>query len=185
MSTDRGLIILDRDGVINHDADDFIKTPDEWRPIPGSIDAIARLSQAGYTITVASNQSGIGRGLFDLDALEMMHAKLRFLVEERGGRVDLVVVCPHHPDDGCDCRKPKPGLFLQIRDHFGTSLDGVVAIGDNLRDLQAARAAGATPVLVRTGKGLRTEAQLDGALADVAVYDSLADAVDALLAKSA
>lgn len=184
MTTDTGLIILDRDGVINHDSDDFIKTPDEWLPIPGSIDAIAKLSKAGYAIAVASNQSGIGRGLFDQAALEMMHAKLRFLVEELGGRVDLIVVCPHAPGDGCDCRKPKPGLFLQIRDHFGVPLSGVIAVGDNLRDLQAAEAAGATPVLVRTGKGLATEAQLDGTLADVRVYDSLADAADALLAKS-
>ena len=179
-----GLIILDRDGVINHDSDEFIKTPDEWVPIPGSIDAIARLSKAGYTIAVASNQSGIGRGLFDHDALDMMHAKLRFLVEEQGGRVDLIVVCPHAPDEGCDCRKPEPGLFHQVRDHYDVSLEGVPAIGDSLRDLQAASAAGATPILVRTGKGIRTERQVEGPLADTSIYDSLADAADALLAKS-
>ena len=185
MKADRKLVIIDRDGVINHDSDDFIKTPDEWVPIPGSIEAIAELSRRGYSIAVASNQSGIGRQLFDLDALDMMHAKLRYLVEEQGGKVDLIVICPHTPDDDCDCRKPKPGLFHQVGNHFDRSLEGVAAIGDSLRDLQAAEAAGATPVLVRTGNGLATETQLSGTLADTTVYDSLADAAGALLAESA
>lgn len=184
MGTEKRLIIIDRDGVINHDSAGFIKTPDEWVPLPGSIEAIARLSRRGYAIAVATNQSGLGRGLFDLDVLEMMNAKLRFLVAERGGKVDLIVFCPHTPDDGCDCRKPKPGLFIQIGEHFDRSLEGVIAIGDSLRDLQAAEAAGATPVLVRTGNGAKTEAQLAGTLADTLVYDSLADAAEALLAES-
>lgn len=182
--TEHRLVILDRDGVINHDSDDFIKTADEWIPIPGSIDAIASLSKAGFKVAIASNQSGIGRGLFDIDALELMHAKLRLLVENAGGRVDHIAVCPHAPDDGCDCRKPKAGLFDQIAERFGRALDGVPAVGDSLRDLEAAAAAGASPMLVRTGKGVSTERQLDGEFADTPVFDSLADAAQALIGKS-
>ncbi|MFQ5608725.1 MAG: D-glycero-beta-D-manno-heptose 1,7-bisphosphate 7-phosphatase, partial [Woeseiaceae bacterium] len=141
------LVILDRDGVINHDSDAFIKTPDEWVPIPGSIEAIESLSKAGFNIAVASNQSGVGRGLFDVAALEMMHAKLRLLVETAGGQIDHIVYCPHTPEDGCACRKPRPGLFELIGEHFDYSLEGVPAIGDSLRDLEAAAAAGASPVL--------------------------------------
>ena len=176
------LIILDRDGVINEDSDAFVKTADEWRPIAGSVDAIARLSAAGFTVAVATNQSGIARGLFDRDALEEMHAKLLSLVAEAGGRVDRIVVCPHGPDDGCDCRKPKPGLLEQLGRHYGLSLAGVPVIGDSRRDLEAALAVGARPILVRTGKGKSTERGLDGALASIDVFDSLADAADSLVA---
>ncbi len=174
----RKLIILDRDGVINRDSKEFVKSPEEWVPLPGSIDAIAWLSKAGYTLAVASNQSGLARGLFDRDTLEAMHAKLHGLVAEAGGHIDRIVVCPHGPDDGCDCRKPKPGLLLQLGSHYGQSLEGVIVIGDSLRDLEAAAAVNSRPVLVRTGNGAETEKKLEGELADIEVFDSLADAAD-------
>ena len=176
------LIILDRDGVINRDSKEFVKNTDEWQPIPGSIDAISRLSQAGYTLAVASNQSGLARGLFAEADLAAMHAKLHGLVEAAGGRIDRIVVCPHGPDDGCDCRKPKPGLLRQLAEHYGRELGGVPVVGDSLRDLEAAAAVGARPILVRTGNGQRTEAQLPAALADIDVFDSLADVADRLIA---
>lgn len=178
------IVILDRDGVINRDSKDFVKSAAEWIPLPGSIDAIAALSAAGYTIAVASNQSGLARGLFDETALDAMHAKLRTLVEAAGGRIDHIVVCPHGPDDGCDCRKPEPGLYRQIAEHFSAGLDGVPIIGDSLRDLEAAIAAGATPILVRTGNGLKTETLLQGKLEAVPVFDDLATAVDSLVSDS-
>ncbi len=177
----RGLIILDRDGVINRDSAAFVKSADEWRPLPGSIGAIADLSKAGFTVAVASNQSGLARGLFDRAALRGMHRKLRRLVGAQGGRVDRIVVCPHGPDDGCSCRKPLPGLLHRLARHYEASLEGVPVIGDSARDLEAARAAGATPLLVRTGNGTRTEASLDDAFAGIAIYDDLAAAAAALL----
>ena len=169
-------MILDRDGVINRDSAAFVKSPDEWLPLPGSIDAIATLCDAGYTVAIASNQSGLARGLFDRSALRAMHRKLRRLVASAGGRIDRIVVCPHGPDDGCVCRKPKPGLLQRLARHYETSLAGVPVIGDSLRDLEAAAAAGATPVLVRSGNGKKTEARLPGALRNVAVFDDLAAA---------
>ena len=168
------LVILDRDGVINRDSNDFVKSADEWLPLPGSIGAIAALSADGFKIAIASNQSGLARGLFDEAALEAMHAKLRALVEAAGGNVDHIVVCPHGPDDGCDCRKPEPGLYRQIAAHFDTELDGVPVVGDSIRDLEAALAAGAKPVLVRSGNGLKTESLLRGKLVSVPVFDDLA-----------
>lgn len=174
------LVILDRDGVINRDSPDFVKTAEEWQPLPGSIDAIATLSKAGFTVAVASNQSGLARGLFNQDALDAMHCKLHKLVAAAGGRVDRIVVCPHGPDDGCDCRKPAPGLYLRLARDYDVSLDEVPAIGDSLRDLQAAAAAGATPILVRTGNGRRTEASLPKKLRAIAIYDDLAAAAQAL-----
>lgn len=179
-----GLLILDRDGVINEDSEDFVKTPDEWLPIPGSIEAISALSRAGFAIAVASNQSGLARGLIDADALAAMHDKFRGLVSDAGGQVDLIVYCPHGPDDDCDCRKPRPGLYRQIAAHFGVGLDGVPAIGDSLRDLEAAAAAGASPMLVRTGNGARTETALSGELAYLPVFDDLAAAALHILSDS-
>lgn len=177
----RGLVILDRDGVINKDSAEFVKSADEWRPLPGSISAIARLSRAGYTVAVASNQSGLARGLLDRNALRSMHRKLRRLVAAEGGRVDRIVVCPHGPDDGCACRKPLPGLLNRLARHYDTSLSGVPMVGDSLRDLQAAASAGATPILVRTGHGIETSRQLPDDLRGVRVYDDLAAfAADAL-----
>ena len=177
----RGLLILDRDGVINQDSPKFVKNTDEWLPIPGSIEAIGKLSRAGYTVAVASNQSGLARGLFDRKALRAMHRKLRRLVAAEGGHIDRIVVCPHGPDDGCHCRKPAPGLLLRLARYYGTSLDGVPAVGDSLRDLEAAVAAGATPILVRTGNGKAIASRLPKGLRSVPVFDDLAAVADALL----
>lgn len=174
------LAILDRDGVINADSDAFIKSVDEWQPLPGSIEAIARLKHAGWQVAVATNQSGIGRGLFDEATLHAMHAKLAALLAEQGAALDLIVWCPHAPGQVCDCRKPLPGLFHQVAQRLGRSLDGAVAIGDSLRDLQAAVAVGVRPVLVRSGKGERTLAK-GGVPEGTAVYADLAQAVQALL----
>ena len=174
------LVILDRDGVINHDSDQFIKSPEEWRPIPGSLEAIAKLNQAGYRVVVASNQSGLGRGLFCMATLNRIHAKMHKLVAQHGGRIDAVFLCPHPADAKCGCRKPHPGLFRDIASRYHQDLKGVPAIGDALRDLEAALEVGAKPILVRTGKGRRT---LEGGdlPGGVEVYDDLADAVRALI----
>ncbi len=177
------LVILDRDGVINEDSDNYIKSVDEFVPLPGSLAAIARLNRAGYTVAVATNQSGVGRGLFDLATLGAMHEKLARLLAAEGGRVDRVFYCPHSPDDACDCRKPLPGLMHQIAEHYAVPLTGVPVIGDSLRDLDAARTVGARPLLVKTGKGQRTLAAGEG-LDDVPVYADLAAAVDDLVAPS-
>lgn len=174
-------MILDRDGVINRESREFVKSADEWLPLPGSIGAIAALSNAGYTVTVASNQSGLARGLFDADALQSMHDKLHGLVAAQGGHIDRIVVCPHGPDDNCDCRKPRPGLLLQLGEHYGVALSGVPVIGDSLRDLEAAIVAGARPILVRTGNGREAERQLVGVFAGVEVFDDLAAAAAALV----
>ena len=181
----KGLIVLDRDGVINHDSEDFIKSEDEWRPIPGSLEAIAALTKAGFTLAIASNQSGIARGLFDQATLDAMHAKMLRLVHDSGGRISRIVYCPHGPDDGCDCRKPRPGLLEQLARHFDTSLAGVPVVGDSLRDLEAAASVGARPILVRSGKGRRTEATLPERFASVAVYDDLAAAAHDLIDETA
>ena len=147
------LVILDRDGVINHDSDQYIKSPEEWKPIPGSLAAIARLNQAGYRVVVATNQSGIGRGLFETDTMIAIHDKMFKALAQVGGHIDAIFFCPHTNDDNCECRKPKAGMFREIAARFNADLAGVPAIGDSLRDLQAAAAAGAQPVLVLTGKG--------------------------------
>jgi D-glycero-D-manno-heptose 1,7-bisphosphate phosphatase len=177
----KGLLILDRDGVINQDSKDFVKNAAECVPLPGSIEAIARLSRAGYTVAIATNQSGLARGLFDEAALDAMHDKLRRLVADAGGSLGMIVYCPHGPDAKCDCRKPRPGLLLQLAAAYDTALETVPVIGDSRRDLEAALAAGARPVLVRTGNGTRTEADLDAALADIPVFDNLAAVADGLL----
>ncbi len=175
------LIVLDRDGVINRDSRHFVKSPDEWQPLPGSVEAIAELSRAGFTVTVASNQSGLARGLFDRNALRAMHRKLRRLVAANGGRIDRIVVCPHGPDDRCSCRKPAPGLLRRLGRHYGVAMKDVPVIGDSLRDLQAAVAVDARPVLVLTGNGRRTRRALTGDLAGIDVFDDLASAADALI----
>jgi len=176
----RGLIILDRDGVINRDSSTFVKNADEWLPLTGSIGAIADLSRAGFTVTVASNQSGLARGLFDRSALRAMHRKLRRLVEAEGGRIDRIVVCPHGPDSDCNCRKPRPGLLRRLARHYKTPLEGVPVVGDSLRDLQAAAAVGARPVLVRTGNGEKTASCLPDDLLSVPIFDDLAAIAAAL-----
>lgn len=155
------LIILDRDGVINYDSDQFIKSPEEWRPIPGSLEAIARLNQAGYRVVVATNQSGIGRGLFDMPTLNAIHDKMHKSLALVGGRLDAIFFCPHTSESACACRKPKSGMLEEIATRYGVSLHGVPAVGDSLRDLQAAAAVGAQPYLVLTGKGEKTRAKGD------------------------
>jgi D-glycero-D-manno-heptose 1,7-bisphosphate phosphatase len=162
------LVILDRDGTINEDRDDYVKSPEEWIPIPGALEAISRLNHAGWHTVVASNQSGIGRGLFDMATLNAMHLKMAQLLNKEGGRVDAVFFCPHTPEDQCDCRKPLPGLFQQIGMRYGTSLDQVPVVGDVLRDLQAGASAGCAPHLVRTGKAARmSEAEIESICAQV------------------
>ena len=150
------LAILDRDGVINLDSPHFIKSPDEWIPIEGSLEAIARLSQAGWRVVIASNQSGLARGLFSMETLNAIHAKLRHELSHVGGHIDSIFVCPHGPDDGCECRKPRDGLFRDIARRYDISLSGVPAVGDSLRDLQASFSAGCSPWLVLTGNGEKT-----------------------------
>jgi D-glycero-D-manno-heptose 1,7-bisphosphate phosphatase len=174
------LIILDRDGVINHDSDNFIKSPDEWVPIPGSLEAIARLHQAGYRVVVATNQSGVARGLFNIFTLNAIHQKLHTAVKLVGGEIDAIFFCPHAADDNCDCRKPKAGLLHEIAKRFDISLKGVPTVGDSLRDLQAGFVAGCTPYLVLTGKGQKTQAK-GGLPPGTTVYPDLAAVVDHLL----
>ena len=174
------LIILDRDGVINHDSDHYIKSTDEWQPIAGSLQAIARLKQADYKIAVATNQSGVGRGLFGFDTLNLMHSKMLKMAVDAGGGIDAVFFCPHLPEEDCACRKPKPGLLLDIAERFGVDLKDVPVVGDSLRDLQSAQQVGASPYLVRTGKGERTIAQGEG-LEGIPIYDDLAAVVDKIL----
>ena len=167
------LVILDRDGVINRDSDAYIKNPAEWHPLPGSLEAIARLTQAGFRVVVATNQSGIGRGLFEVATLNAIHDRMHRAVAQAGGRIDAVFYCPHAQEADCTCRKPKPGLLEEIGRRFNTDLAGVPVIGDALRDLQAVAAVGATPILVLTGKGAKT--QKDGELpTGTLVYDDLA-----------
>ena len=175
------LIILDRDGVINHDSAAYIKSPQEWRPITGSLNAIARLNQAGFHVIVASNQSGVGRGLFDMAALNAIHDKMHKALAQAGGRVDAIFFCPHVADDNCNCRKPKVGMLEDIAHRLNTNLHGVPMVGDSLRDLQAAVAAQAAPMLVLTGNGKKTQ-RAGGLPPDTRVFADLAAAVDALAA---
>ncbi|MBV8621931.1 D-glycero-beta-D-manno-heptose 1,7-bisphosphate 7-phosphatase [Herbaspirillum sp. NPDC087042] len=175
------LIILDRDGVINHDSDAFIKSPDEWIPIKGSLEAIARLNQAGYRVVVATNQSGVARGLFDIQTLNAIHQKMHSAAQQVGADIDAVFFCPHSADDNCDCRKPKPGMFHEIAKRFNISLRGGVAtVGDSLRDLQAGYVAGCAPYLVLTGKGEKTQAK-GGLPPGTLVYPDLSAVVDFIL----
>lgn len=167
------LVILDRDGTINHDSDSHVKSTEEWSPIEGSLEAIARLTQAGYRVVVATNQSGIARGLFDTTTLIAIHDKLQKAVAQAGGRIDAFFFCPHAADSDCDCRKPKPGMLLEIARRFNVALADVYMVGDAQRDLEAAAAAGAKPVLVLTGKGGKTKS--DGKMpAGTEVFPDLA-----------
>ncbi len=176
------LIILDRDGVLNEDSDAFIKTTDEWIPLPGSAEAVGRLTQAGYAIAIATNQSGVARGYFTLETLQAMHDKMAALAAEHGGKFAHIAFCPHGPDDGCDCRKPLPGLIHQIEKALGVSAEGCWMVGDSIRDLEAGVAAGCKPVLVRTGKGEKSIAKLAAAgLSQAQVFDNLAAFADFVL----
>lgn len=174
------LIILDRDGVINEDSAAYIKHPDEWIPIPGSLQAIARLHQAGWTVAIASNQSGLARGYFDTTTLTAIHRKMRKELANLGGSIDAIFVCPHGPDDHCSCRKPLPGLFHDIARRYDISLENVPAIGDSMRDLKASYEAGCSPWLVQTGNGAKTIKQ-DDIPPGTRFAENLADAVDQIL----
>lgn len=174
------LIILDRDGVINEDSDAFIKTPNEWIPLPGSLDAIARLTKAGYTIVVATNQSGLGRGYFDIMTLNAIHQKMQNAVKAAGGQIEAIFFCPHTASDNCDCRKPRQGMFSTISERFDTPLEDVPSVGDSLRDLQAAFLAGCTPILVLSGKGKKT-LENGGLPPKTIIFDDLSAVADHLL----
>jgi D-glycero-D-manno-heptose 1,7-bisphosphate phosphatase len=178
------LVILDRDGTINEDRDDYVKSPDEWVPIPGALEAIARLNHGGWHVVVATNQSGLGRGLFDMAALNAMHVKMNTLLAQAGGRVDAVFFCPHTRDEGCDCRKPLPGLVEQIGQRYGVRLEQVPIVGDSLRDQQAGAVLGCEPHLVRTGKVARLDeagiAAIAAQVPGTRVHDDLAAFVEFL-----
>lgn len=181
------LLILDRDGVINKESADFIKSPEEWEPIKGSLEAIAQLSQANYHIVIVTNQSGVGRGLFSADTLGKIHVQMIERIHQYGGKIQCILFCPHKPEDKCTCRKPNIGMYTELGERLGTSFKGVYSLGDSLRDLQAAKSAGATPVLVKTGNGKKTLKEIrseeQSALADTLVFDSLASFTQALLAQ--
>lgn len=173
------LIILDRDGVINFDSDQFIKHPDEWKPIPGSLEAIARLTREGWRVVVATNQSGLARGLLEMATLNAIHAKMHKAVMVAGGRIEAVFYCPHSAEMECECRKPKWGMFVEISIRYASDLRDVPVVGDSLRDLSAAAAMGAKPILVKSGKGIKTLAA-GGLPTGTMVYENLADAVNYL-----
>jgi len=172
-------IILDRDGVINFESDAFIKSPDEWRPIPGSLEAIVRFHRAGWKVLVATNQSGLARGLFDDKTLAAIHAKMHRAVQDAGGWIDDLAFCPHGPDSDCPCRKPKPGLLLHLAHKWRLDLNTVPCVGDSLRDLQAAQAVGCSPILVQTGNGRKTERE--ALPAGTRVFADLGAVAEALL----
>ncbi|MFZ2541480.1 MAG: D-glycero-beta-D-manno-heptose 1,7-bisphosphate 7-phosphatase [Gallionella sp.] len=175
------LIILDRDGVINYDSDQFIKSPDEWKPIPGSLEAIAQLNQAGYHVVVSTNQSGVGRGLFDMATLNAIHNKMHKACALVGARIDAVFFCPHAAEENCHCRKPKSGMLEEIAVRYNLSdLNGVPTVGDSLRDLQSVATLGAKPYLVLTGKGMKTQAA-GGLPEDTQVFADLATVVAKLV----
>lgn len=181
------LVILDRDGTVNEDSNDYIKSPDEWTPLPGALEAIARLNHAGWHVVIASNQSGLGRGLFDVSTLNAMHAKMHGLLADVGGRVDAVFYCPHAPEAGCHCRKPEPGLLEQIGERYGIDLKGVPMVGDTLNDVLVAVAAGCEPHLVLTGKGAAYSAHElpDNFPNETCVHADLSAFADFLIAREA
>ncbi len=172
-------VILDRDGVINRDSAEFVKTPDEWQPLPGSIQAIAALCAAGFRVAIASNQSGVGRGLLDAAALDAIHRKMMTAVGTAGGRIATTEYCPHRPDADCECRKPRTGLLQRIADTLEIDLANVPCIGDSRRDIEAALAVGARPILVLTGNGRRT--LKEGLDSDIEVYHDLKEAAEELI----
>lgn len=171
------LIVLDRDGVINFESDEYIKSPDEWIPIPGSLSAIAALKKAGHIVVVATNQSGVGRGYYSEETLAQIHAKFRHLLKELHCDIDGIFYCPHRPDENCDCRKPKSGLFNQIKAQFSADWSTAFSVGDALRDIQAAQGVGCPAALVRTGRGKMTEEKGVG-LEGIEVFDDLAQFVE-------
>jgi D-glycero-D-manno-heptose 1,7-bisphosphate phosphatase len=178
------LIILDRDGVINQDSDSYIKNPDEWIPITDSLQAIAKLSRAGYRVFIATNQSGLARGLFDIETLNAIHRKMVDAVQEVGGSIEAILFCPHGPDEGCDCRKPRPGLYREIAKRTQQTLQDVPIVGDSARDIEAAIDVMAQPILVLTGKGRAESEQLKRTHPEVPVFKDLISVTDALIKRS-
>ena len=176
-------IALDRDGVINEDSDQYIKVPSEWHPIPGSIDAIAKLTQAGFRIAVISNQSGLSRGLFDLSALNAIHRRFRDCLSLSGGRIEMILFCPHAPWDKCACRKPLAGLFDELSRRLGIPLAGVPFVGDSITDIEAGSQVGMEPILVRSGKGQKTLTEFPERLAGVRVFRDLKQLADSIIAR--
>ena len=176
------LVILDRDGVINQDSDSYIRSAEEWVPIPGSLEAVARLNHSGFRIVVATNQSGLARGYFSIDTVNAMHRKMRRELAVLGAQIEAIFFCPHGPDAGCGCRKPFPGLLEDIGNRLQIELAGIPVIGDSYRDIQAATAVGASPLLVLSGKGERTLEEHRQELSGIPVFKDLASAADALLA---
>lgn len=172
-------VLLDRDGVINVDSDEFIKSPEEWQPLPGSLEAIALLNRHGYKVAVITNQSGIGRGLFNVATLDSIHAKMQRLVTEQGGEISAIYYCPHLPDEACDCRKPKPGLLQRFSQEQQIPLKDVYVVGDSWRDIQSGIAVQATSLLVKTGKGLRTLA--DHPEPNIPVFEDLYAAAEYII----
>ncbi len=186
MNTHLKLVILDRDGTINRASDEFVKSPEEWQPLSGSLEAISRLNHAGFHVVLATNQSGLGRGLFDMAALNAVHSHMVKVVAAAGGRIDAIFYCPHAPDEGCTCRKPAPGLLHQIQERYGIDLRGVPYVGDSLRDMQAAHAAGCAPHLVLTGRHPDIQGQALPATfpAQTQVHANLSAFVDHLLGET-
>ncbi|MCU7929742.1 MAG: D-glycero-beta-D-manno-heptose 1,7-bisphosphate 7-phosphatase [Candidatus Thiodiazotropha sp. (ex Codakia rugifera)] len=178
------LLILDRDGVINQDSDAYIKSPEEWQPIPGSLQAIARLSRAGFLVFVATNQSGLARGLFDIETLNAIHRKMSDAVQAVGGHINAVLFCPHGPNDNCNCRKPMPGLYHEIAHRSQLTLQDVPIVGDSLRDIEAAISVKAHPILVRSGKGEITLPTLKKIYPNVPVFKDLISVSEALINKT-
>ncbi|MDM7463195.1 D-glycero-beta-D-manno-heptose 1,7-bisphosphate 7-phosphatase [Tepidimonas taiwanensis] len=184
---DLRLVVIDRDGTLNQDPEDFLHGPDDWQPLPGALEAIARLNEAGWRVVVASNQAGLGRGLFDLDTLNAIHARMHKAVAQAGGRIEAVFFCPHAPEDACDCRKPAPGLFRQIAARFGTSPSQLVVVGDSVRDAGAGVAAGCDTHLVLTGQSAawRGVGRPPGVPQAVALHDDLLAFAEALVERDA
>lgn len=182
MATATRLVVLDRDGVINRESDAFIKSPAEWVPIEGSVEAVALLANGGFTVAIATNQSGLGRELYDRQALYAIHRKMRKAVAKAGGAIGRIVYCPHLPEAGCECRKPAAGLLERLGRFYGVPMRGVPVVGDSERDLQAAVAIGARPILVLTGNGQKTREALESRGAHVETYDDLLGAATSLVA---
>jgi D-glycero-D-manno-heptose 1,7-bisphosphate phosphatase len=174
-------VLIDRDGVLNHESDQFIKSPEEWLPIEGSLEAIALLNQHGYKVVIITNQSGLARGFFDQSTLDKIHAKMHRLAADKGGKIDGIYLCPHGPDDGCACRKPKPGLLKSFAAERKVNLQGMPFIGDSLRDIQAAQAVNANPILVKTGKGRETCANNPNL--NIPVFENFYDAANYLVSR--
>ena len=176
------LVILDRDGVINQDSVYYIKNPNEWIPIPDSLESIARLNQHGYSVIIATNQSGIGRGLFNIETMNAINKKMLGLLGQVGGHIDAIFYCPHTEDVNCECRKPKCGMLEEISTRFNTNLKNIPAVGDAPRDLLAYKSVGAQPILVKTGKGAETLATKSYPR-NTWVFKNLSEAVDKILKK--